>query len=106
MQMFLLSEGVSMSLESLVIILFIGLIAGWLGGQIVRGNGSGLVGNIVVGIIGAFIGGWLLPRLGVHLGSGLAASIFNVMIGAIVLLLIVRLVRSGGNWAGSGWGRQ
>jgi uncharacterized membrane protein YeaQ/YmgE (transglycosylase-associated protein family) len=95
-----------MSLESLLIILFIGLIAGWLAGQIVRGNGFGLVGDIVVGIIGAFIGGWLLPRLGVHLGFGLAASIFNATLGAIVLLLIVRLVRSVGNWEGSGWSRQ
>src|SRR5215208_1031786 len=106
MRRLLLSKGMNMSLESLLIILFIGLIAGWLAGQIVRGNGFGLLGDIVVGIIGAFIGGWLLPRLGGQLGVGIVVSVFDAIIGAIVLLLIVRLVRSVGPWQGTGWGRQ
>lgn len=99
-------EGNYMSGESLLVILFVGLIAGWLAGQIVRGGGFGIVGDIVVGIIGAFIGDWLLPRLGLHLGVGLVAAIVDATIGAIVLLLIVRLVRGGGFSEGSGWGRR
>ena len=59
-----------MSSESLLIILLVGLIAGWLAGQIVRGTGFGIVGDLIIGIIGAFIGSWLLPQLGIHLGTG------------------------------------
>ena len=86
--------------------LVIGAIAGWLAGLIVRGAGFGVLGDIVVGIIGAFIGNWLLPRLGIQLGVGLIAAIFDATIGAILLLLVVRLVRGGGYFEGSGWGRR
>lgn len=82
--------------ESLLVILFVGLVAGWLAGQVVRGTGLGIIGDIVVGIIGAFIGSWLLPQLHVVLGSGILASILNATIGAIILLLIIKLVRGGG----------
>src|ERR1043166_6672113 len=82
-----------MSGESLVIVLLVGLIAGWLAGQIMRGAGFGIAGDIVIGIIGAFIGTWLLPRLGVHLGAGLIAAIVNATIGALLLLVIIKLVR-------------
>ena len=94
-----------MSGQSLLVILFVGLIAGWLAGQIVRGTGFGVVGDLVVGIIGAFIGDWLLPRLGLHLGVGIVAAIVDATIGAILLLLVVRLVRGSSNWSGNGWGR-
>src|SRR4051812_36851010 len=60
-----------MSGESLLIILAVGLVAGWLAGQIVQGTGFGIIGDLVIGILGAFIGGWLLPRLGIHLGTGM-----------------------------------
>ena len=53
----------NMSSESLLVILFVGLVAGWLAGQIVRGTGFGIVGDLIIGILGAFIGSWLLPRL-------------------------------------------
>ena len=79
--------------ESLLVILVVGLVAGWLAGQLVRGAGFGLVGDILIGIIGAFIGDWLLPRVGVHLGSGIVSAIFNATIGAVLLLLLLRLVR-------------
>ncbi|MDB5598430.1 MAG: transglycosylase [Xanthobacteraceae bacterium] len=82
-----------MALETLLIWLVVGAVAGWLAGLIVRGFGFGLVGNIVVGIVGAFIAGWLLPRLGVHIGAGIVGAIIHAMIGAIVLLLIIGLVR-------------
>jgi uncharacterized membrane protein YeaQ/YmgE (transglycosylase-associated protein family) len=91
-----------MSNESLLVILFVGLIAGWLAGKIVQGTGFGLVGDIVIGIVGAFIGDWLLPRLAIHLGAGMTGAIINATIGAVVLLLIIRLVRGGGQWR-SGW---
>lgn len=94
-----------MSVESLLVFLVIGVIAGWLAGQFMRGTGFGIVGDLVVGILGAVIGGWLLPRLGVHLGAGLLAAILNATIGAIVLLLVISLVRGGGGWQGGGWGR-
>jgi uncharacterized membrane protein YeaQ/YmgE (transglycosylase-associated protein family) len=99
-------KGIKMSSESVLVILFVGLLAGWLAGQIVRGAGFGLVGDIVIGIIGAFIGDWLLPRLGVHLGIGTVAAIVDATIGAVLLLLVVRLVRGGGYLEGSGWGRR
>ena len=64
-----------MSLEALIIWLIVGALAGWLAGLIVKGYGFGLIGNIVVGIIGAVIAGWLLPRLGIVIGSGFVASL-------------------------------
>ena len=82
-----------MTLEALLIILVIGAVAGWLAGQIVRGMGFGLIGNIVVGIVGAFIAGWLLPRLGIAIGGGFIAAVINALIGAVILLLILRLVK-------------
>lgn len=82
-----------MSLESLLTILLIGAIAGWLAGLIVKGYGFGLLGNIIIGIIGAFVGTWLLGRLGVSLGSGLAGAIIYAVIGAVVILLLLGLIR-------------
>ena len=82
-----------MTVETLLIWLVVGAIAGWAAGQVVTGGGFGLVGDIVVGIIGAFIAGWLLPRLGVVIGSGMISAIINAFIGAVILLLIVRLIR-------------
>jgi uncharacterized membrane protein YeaQ/YmgE (transglycosylase-associated protein family) len=87
-----------MSAESLIVIILVGLVAGWLASQIVRGVGFGLIGDLVIGIIGAFIGDWLLPRIGVVLGVGIVSAIINATIGAIILLLVIRLVRGGGRW--------
>jgi uncharacterized membrane protein YeaQ/YmgE (transglycosylase-associated protein family) len=87
-----------MSGESLVVILIVGLIAGWLAGLIVRGFGFGVVGNIGIGVIGALIGTWLLPKLGVHLGSGIAAAIVAATIGAVLLLLVLGFALRRGRW--------
>ena len=86
-----------MGIESLIIFLIIGAIAGWLAGLIVQGFGFGLIGNIVVGIIGAFLASWLLPRIGVSfsVGNALVTSILYATIGAVILLLLVGLVRRG-----------
>ncbi|MFZ2007565.1 MAG: GlsB/YeaQ/YmgE family stress response membrane protein [Stellaceae bacterium] len=89
--------------ESLLVILFVGIIAGWLAGKIVDGGGFGLIGDLAVGIIGAFIGDWLLPRLGIHLGTGILSAILNATIGAIVLLVIIRVIAGNRGWGG-GWG--
>ncbi len=78
---------------TLLIWLLIGAVAGWLAGQIVKGGGFGLVGDIIVGIIGAFIGGWLAGKLGINIGGGLISSIIVATGGAIVLLFILRLVK-------------
>ena len=86
------------SSESLIVILFVGLVAGWLAGKIVRGTGFGIIGDIIVGIAGAFIASWLFPRLGFHIGGGIVAEIIYSAIGAIILLLVVRLVRTGGRF--------
>jgi uncharacterized membrane protein YeaQ/YmgE (transglycosylase-associated protein family) len=95
-----------LSNESLVVILIVGVVAGWLAGQIVAGGGFGLIGDLVVGIVGAFIGDWLLPRLGVHLGVGIVSLIVSAAIGAIVLLLILRAFSGGLRGGGWGWRRR
>jgi uncharacterized membrane protein YeaQ/YmgE (transglycosylase-associated protein family) len=85
-----------MTAETLLVILLIGAIAGWLAGQIVQGTGFGLVADIALGIVGAFIGTWLLPQLGIRLGAGIVAAIIAATIGAVVLLVILSLFGRGG----------
>jgi uncharacterized membrane protein YeaQ/YmgE (transglycosylase-associated protein family) len=81
-----------MTVEALIIFLLIGAVAGWLAGVVVRGGGFGLVGDIVIGILGAFVAGLLLPRLGLGL-TGIVGEIIYAAIGAIILLVIIRLIR-------------
>ena len=89
-----------LSNQSLLVIIVVGIVAGWLAGRVMEGGGFGLIGDLIVGLIGAFIGDWLLPRLGIHLGSGIVALIINAFIGAVVLLLILRRIgRSRGRWS-------
>jgi uncharacterized membrane protein YeaQ/YmgE (transglycosylase-associated protein family) len=87
----------NLDMQSLLILIVVGIVAGWLAGIIVRGYGLGLLGNLVVGVIGAFLATWLLPRLGVafSVGNPLVTSILYATIGAVVLLLLVGLVRRG-----------
>ncbi len=82
-----------MDSHSLIAWLVIGAIAGWLAGTFVKGGGFGLVGDIVVGIIGAFIGGWLAGVLHIHVGTGWISAIITAAVGAGLLLLILRMVR-------------
>ena len=84
--------------QSLIVILFVGLVAGWLAGKVVRGSGFGLIGDIVIGIAGAFVATFLFPKLGIHLGLGLVSEIIYSAIGAVILLLVVRLIRGGGRF--------
>ncbi|AWC25631.1 GlsB/YeaQ/YmgE family stress response membrane protein [Aminobacter sp. P9b] len=83
-----------MGIESLLVFLIVGAVAGWLAGQLVKGYGFGLIGNIVVGIVGALIAGWLFPAIGISLGAGIIAAILHATIGAVILLVLLRLVKS------------
>jgi len=84
-----------MSLETFLIWIAIGLIAGWLASAVV-GGGYGVVGDIVVGVVGAFIGGFVFTGLHVSVPfAGLAGTIFVAFIGAIVLLVLLRLIQRG-----------
>ncbi len=87
-----------LSNESLLIILLVGIVAGFLAGKIVDGGGFGLIGDLVVGVLGAFIGDWLLPQLNIHLGVGIVGLIINATLGAIVLLIVLRLVFGSRRW--------
>ena len=84
-----------MSAESILIILLVGAIAGWLAGLIVRGAGFGLIGDIIIGIIGAFVGSWVLAKLGIGaiVHQPIVDKIIVATIGAVILLLVIRLIR-------------
>jgi uncharacterized membrane protein YeaQ/YmgE (transglycosylase-associated protein family) len=93
-----------LSNQSLLVIIVVGIVAGWLAGRVMEGGGFGLIGDLIVGLLGAFIGDWLLPRLDIHLRTGIIALIINAFVGAVVLLLILRLVTG---WRGGArWGRR
>ncbi len=80
-------------MEGIVWMLVVGAVAGFLAGQIMKGRGFGLVGNILVGVIGAVLGGYIFGALGVSLGAGMVGSILTALIGAIVLLFLVGLIK-------------
>jgi uncharacterized membrane protein YeaQ/YmgE (transglycosylase-associated protein family) len=82
-----------MSLETILIWAVVGLVAGFLASKVVRGGGMGVLGDIVVGIVGAFLGGFMFRALHVHLPiAGIAGAIVVAFIGAVVLLILLRLV--------------
>lgn len=82
-----------MGIESIIILIVIGAVAGWLAGQIVSGYGFGLIGNIAIGIVGAFVAGLILPRIGLTLGGGWLAAIIHATIGAVILLALLKVVK-------------
>jgi uncharacterized membrane protein YeaQ/YmgE (transglycosylase-associated protein family) len=81
-----------MAIQSLIIFLCVGVVAGWLAGKIMRGAGFGLLGDLVVGVIGAFVGGWIFGFLG-FAAWGLLGTLLTALVGAIVLLYLIRLVK-------------
>jgi len=89
------SKGGTMDIVGVIVALVIGAIAGWLAGVIVEGGGFGLLGNMLLGIVGAFIAALLFPRLGLGLtlGGGVVGAIVASTLGAVVLLLIVNLIQ-------------
>jgi uncharacterized membrane protein YeaQ/YmgE (transglycosylase-associated protein family) len=80
-----------MTVTSLLVWILVGAVAGWLAGQIVKGSSFGLVGDIVIGILGAFIGGWLLG--GIFLVGGIIGWILSATVGAVILLVAIRVLR-------------
>jgi len=82
-----------MNITGLLIFLAIGAVAGWLAGQLMKGGGFGLLGDIVVGILGSVAGGYLFGLLGISAGGGLAGSIVTATVGAMVLLFLIRLIK-------------
>lgn len=81
-----------MGTESLIIFLVIGIVAGWLAGKIMKGGGFGLVGDLVLGVIGAFVGGWVFGMLGI-LPVGILGTLISATAGALILLFLIRLVK-------------
>ncbi|MEO6758901.1 MAG: GlsB/YeaQ/YmgE family stress response membrane protein [Saprospiraceae bacterium] len=81
-----------MDTNSLIFTLIIGAVCGWLAGVIRQGYGFGLLGNIVVGILGAFVGGWLFRVLGIGI-AGLGGTIITAVIGALILLFLIGLIK-------------
>ena len=82
-----------MDTHGLIIWLVIGAVAGWLAGTLMKGGGFGLIGDIIVGIVGAFIGGYLAGALHISIGSGIISSIITATVGAVLLILVVRMVK-------------
>jgi len=80
-------------MTSLIWFLLVGLIAGWLAGLLMRGGGFGVIGDMIVGVLGALIGGWLFGRLGISAGGGLVGAIITAFVGAVIFILILRLIR-------------
>lgn len=74
-------------------LILVGLIAGWLAGVLVKGGGFGVLGDIVVGILGALVGGFLFSSLGLATGGGFLGSIFVATVGAIVLIVLLRIIK-------------
>jgi uncharacterized membrane protein YeaQ/YmgE (transglycosylase-associated protein family) len=78
---------------ALLYLIIVGLVAGWLAGQFMRGGGYGPLGDIVLGILGGVIGGWLFGLVGLWPGGGLLGSILVAFVGAVVLVWGARVVR-------------
>jgi uncharacterized membrane protein YeaQ/YmgE (transglycosylase-associated protein family) len=80
--------------HSIIVVLIVGLVAGWLAAKIVQGTGLGLIGDIIVGVIGAVIGNWLFTHFHIRIGVNFwVDAILTATIGAVVLLVVIRLIR-------------
>jgi uncharacterized membrane protein YeaQ/YmgE (transglycosylase-associated protein family) len=73
--------------------ILIGIVAGWLAGQIMKGSGYGLIGDLIVGVVGALLGGWLFRQLGLTLGGELLGALVTATVGAVVLIVLLRLAK-------------
>jgi uncharacterized membrane protein YeaQ/YmgE (transglycosylase-associated protein family) len=73
--------------------IIVGLIAGWLAGQVMKGGGYGVLMDIVLGLLGGIIGGWVFGSLGIWPGGGLIGSIVVSFIGAVILVALTRMLR-------------
>ncbi len=82
-----------MNPQSLIAFLVIGVVAGWLAGKIMMGSGFGLLGDLVLGVVGAFLGGWVFGILGIA-AYGVLGRLVMALVGAVLLLYLIRLVKS------------
>ena len=82
-----------MNIEQLLVFLLIGAVAGWLSGLIMKGGGFGIIGNIIVGVLGAIVGGWLFGILGISVGGKWVGPLVTATVGAVLLLFVVSLIR-------------
>ena len=80
-------------LQQYLLFVIIGGVAGWLAGLIMKGGGFGIVGNIIVGIVGALLGGWLFKVAGISAGHDLVGSLFTAVVGAVILLFIIGFIK-------------
>lgn len=81
-----------MDIQTLILIIVIGGIAGWLAGFLTKGGGFGIVGNVAIGVVGAFVGGFVLQLLGLYAG-GLIGSIVSATLGSVILLVVIGLIK-------------
>ena len=82
-----------MEFDSVIVMLLVGALAGWLSGRLMRGRGFGVIGDIIVGIVGAFLAGTIFPALGFSVGGSFLASVIHATIGSVVLLFIIGLIK-------------
>lgn len=81
-------------MENLIITLIVGAVAGWLAGLIIKGGGFGLIGNIIVGVIGAFLGNYLFDVLNISIGGeAIIGDLVTAVAGAVVLLFVIGLIK-------------
>ncbi len=80
-------------MEQWIYFLVFGAVAGWIASTLMKGRGFGLLGNIIVGIVGAMVGGWLSTVTGITAGGGLVGSLITAVVGAMVLLFVVGLIK-------------
>ena len=78
---------------SWILFIVIGIVAGFLAGQIMKGRGFGLIMNLIIGVIGAVLGGWIFGQLGISAGGGIIGSLITALVGAIILLFVVSLFK-------------
>ena len=82
-----------MEVTTILITLAIGAVAGWLAGLVVKGGGFGLIGDIIIGIVGAVVGGFVFSKFGISIGAGIVNDIITATIGAVILLFVIGLIR-------------
>jgi len=81
-------------MSSIIILIVLGILAGWLAGKLMKGKGFGLIGDLIVGVIGSFLGSWLFDLLHISIGPGLLGMFITAVVGAVVLVFVLRLIKA------------
>ena len=77
----------------LLYFMIVGLVAGWLAGQVMKGGGYGIIADIILGTLGGIMGGWIFGTLGIWPGGGIIGAVIVAFVGAVVLVWITRLIK-------------